>query len=920
MTLLFCSCGPIAPEDWAPSLSMILLGLGGSTTNPTSLKPGQVVNFNGGQGNVTGTVVDINGDGIADGIALGPANSGITPSNSRPILILMNSGEGESPDGMDVNGDGNIDYFIFIKNEGNITLSAQPNGSGNQITVVLGQGFDTNGDGAIDNPILKQLASDTISPVSTITPAGGTYTSSQNITILCSDNIAPGHIVYTKNGTTPNYRPINGIIKNPPTTSFTVGAEGDGTYTIRYLCRDLVGNLESLHTETYVIDGNVPSVTASLASIYVSNSSGAIDSSQLTWSSNVNGSYSLRSGGTNCTDGTELSNGNIIAAIPDTSTILNAGSLALGNTTIRVCVTSTNNGLVGSYALIITRDDTPPTVTASPTSGSYISLVSVSLTCNDTGGAGCDKIAYSSGTGSAPTDPAITGTTGNITSGNLYSSSIATADLTTTYVKYIARDQAGNTTVVGNESYTVETTPSIPTQVSVLGVGTEIFVQWAPVSNATEYRVYYSTTSPVTISSASITGITNTYHKITSLITDTMYYVRVEAMNSLGAVSQLSQEQTVYTTTTPPGAVVSGSYVDVSAGYGGSAQEISGLIDPISNKLLFITSDGLNNGNPSLYRCNIDGSSCIRTDISAGQGNGSYYIFPFIDLLSNKLLVVVRNGANNLRPSLFRCNLDGTGCTHTDISAGQGINSGMAVSAVIDSISNKLLVVTQNGTNNNKLSLFRCNLDGSNCTHVDISTGQGINSGKEPFSLIDYTSNKLLVVTQNGANSNKLSLFRCNLDGSNCTHADISVGQGTDSGIAPTAVIDSISGKLLVVTQNSNINGHPGLFRCNLDGSGCTHTDISAGQGMNSGALPSLVIDLVSNKLLAVTQNVASNSTPSLFRCDLDGSNCTHTDLSAGQGIDSGTSPYALINPITGKLFVLTQNGANGTKPGLFIW
>ncbi|WP_167884435.1 hypothetical protein, partial [Leptospira ilyithenensis] len=43
---------------------------------------------------------------------------------------------------------------------------------------------------------------------------------------------------------------------------------------------------------------------------------------------------------------------------------------------------------------------------ANPTSGSYITFFSVSLTCNDAGGAGCDKIAYSTQTGSAPTDPA----------------------------------------------------------------------------------------------------------------------------------------------------------------------------------------------------------------------------------------------------------------------------------------------------------------------------------------------------------------------------------------------------------------------------------------------------------------------------------------------------------------------------------
>ncbi|TGN14191.1 chitobiase/beta-hexosaminidase C-terminal domain-containing protein, partial [Leptospira ilyithenensis] len=249
-----------------------------------------------------------------------------------------------------------------------------------------GQGFDSNGDGVVDNPILSQIANDTTPPTSSILPAGGAYPSAVSLTINCSDNIAPSQMVYTTNGSAPTFNPINGIIRNPPSARFTVGAEGNGTYFVRYFCRDLAGNLENAHSETYVIDSNVPSVTASLASVYVSNNGGAINSSQLTWSSSVGGTYSVRSGGTNCTDGVELSNGSATAGTPNTATNFTASALSVGNTTIRVCVTNPNNGFTGSYALTITRDDTPPTVGANPTSGSYITFFSVSLTCNDAGG------------------------------------------------------------------------------------------------------------------------------------------------------------------------------------------------------------------------------------------------------------------------------------------------------------------------------------------------------------------------------------------------------------------------------------------------------------------------------------------------------------------------------------------------------
>ncbi|WP_411823785.1 hypothetical protein [Leptospira sp. 'Mane'] len=370
----------------------------------------------------------------------------------------------------------------------------------------------------------------------------------------------------------------------------------------------------------------------------------------------------------------------------------------------------------------------------------------------------------------------------------------------------------------------------------------------------------------------------------------------------------------------PPGTNGSGTNIDLSLGQGiNSGTYPVALIDSSSNKLLVITTNGANNNKLSLFRCNLDGTSCTHTDISAGQGTGSGGDLPsgVIDYISNKLIVVTNNGANNNKPSLFRCNLDGSNCTHTDISIGQGTGSGNAPSVVIDSISSKVLVLTKNVANNSKPSLFRCDLDGTNCTHTDISTGQGSDCGWSPFAIIDSISNKLLVVTTNGANSFKPSLFRCNLDGSNCTHTDISASENANSGMTPAAVIDPILNKLLVVTYNYARNGKSSLFRCDLNGSNCTHSDISTGQGTDSGYTPSVLLDLISSKILVVTFNVANSSKPSLFRCNSDGSNCTHTDISAGQGYSSGQQPFALFDPITGKLLVVTTNNS---LPSLFLW
>ncbi|HEY3235864.1 MAG TPA: hypothetical protein VGJ84_14195, partial [Polyangiaceae bacterium] len=257
-----------------------------------------------------------------------------------------------------------------------------------------------------------------------------------------------------------------------------------------------------------------------------------------------------------------------------------------------------------------------------------------------------------------------------------------------------------------------------------------------------------------------------------------------------------------------------------------------------------------------------------------------------------------------------------TVATYTDISAGQDGRSGFVPSLVVDATNSKLLVATSNGANSAKPALFRCDLDGSGCTYTDISAGQGIDRGWTPSAVIDMTSAKLLVVTDNLYH--RPSLFRCNLDGSGCSYTDISAGQGPGSGYTASAVIDSTNRKLLVATRNASNSGKPALFRCNLDGSGCTYTDISAGRGVDSGWSPSAAIDATNGKLLVVTENGANANKPALFRCHLDGTGCTYTDISVGQGANSGLAPSVVIDMVNGNLLVVTDNGANSDKPGLF--
>lgn len=253
------------------------------------------------------------------------------------------------------------------------------------------------------------------------------------------------------------------------------------------------------------------------------------------------------------------------------------------------------------------------------------------------------------------------------------------------------------------------------------------------------------------------------------------------------------------------------------------------------------------------------------------------------------------------------------------IGAVSGVNTGYLPSAIIDETNGKLLVAAMNPSGGGKLGLFRCDLDGSCRTHLDISAGQATNSGQSPAITIDPVHQKVLVVTTNASvnGGNKPSLFRCNLDGTSCTHTDISTGLSS-SGFHPSVVVDTVNNKLLAVTMNSSTGTRPTLFRCNLDGTSCTHTDITAAQPALSGYKPSAAIDRRNGALVVATSDGAREYRPSLFRCALDGTACTFADLSDGQGVASGSEPNLLVDGTTGAYLVVTANGADEARPALF--
>jgi hypothetical protein len=101
------------------------------------------------------------------------------------------------------------------------------------------------------------------------------------------------------------------------------------------------------------------------------------------------------------------------------------------------------------YSDSIILDTTSPSTNASPGGGMYYSTQSVTLTCSDGSGAGCQRIYYTTD-GSTPT-----------TSSTVYSTPISIASNET--LKFFARDNVGNTSSVSTETYLFAPPPAITT-------------------------------------------------------------------------------------------------------------------------------------------------------------------------------------------------------------------------------------------------------------------------------------------------------------------------------------------------------------------------------------------------------------------------------------------------------------------------
>jgi len=215
---------------------------------PAAFMPGSVINLPTSSGGFqSATVIDMNRDGVADGLDLN--GDGIP----EILFITLNASRAV---GLDLNGDGVIDYYLIINFDGSNTLqTARTGGSPVKVTTDASgaTGFDTVGAGGSAQDILTQIRNDATTPTIGASPAGGTFAGPQSITLTCSDSVACNAIAYTTDGSTPSFSGSGNTIVVGKSAGLTVSA----TSTIRYITRDAKGNVSGIGQHTYTINSGV---------------------------------------------------------------------------------------------------------------------------------------------------------------------------------------------------------------------------------------------------------------------------------------------------------------------------------------------------------------------------------------------------------------------------------------------------------------------------------------------------------------------------------------------------------------------------------------------------------------------------------------------------------------------------------------
>jgi hypothetical protein len=226
------------------------------------------------------------------------------------------------------------------------------------------------------------------------------------------------------------------------------------------------------------------------------------------------------------------------------------------------------------------------------------------------------------------------------------------------------------------------------------------------------------------------------------------------------------------------------------------------VLDP--GKLLYAAvTNGAASGKLGLLRCGLDGNGCVFKDIGTATGaanftggNPTVMIDP-----ANQKVVITTNDSSVYLLHLWRCDLQGDNCVRTDAHAGQPNSSCDFPRSTFDATTGQVLTVTRNTIDpvNKQASLFRCDAKTAVCAHANVTAGQQKVPAAKPS--VGVFGGTLFFLTRPETVAQPW-LFRCKVDGTGCAKYDLSP---TTNGFGDqhSLVVDPKTGRVYAAAYNS---------------------------------------------------------------------------------------------------------------------
>ncbi|QDF06099.1 hypothetical protein BHS04_23235 [Myxococcus xanthus] len=274
----------------------------------------------------------------------------------------------------------------------------------------------------------EQYALDTVAPVTTATPAGGTYRSTQSVVLACTDN-ADG------SGCAATYYTLDGSAPTTSSLRYSAAISVSTSATLRFFSVDLAGNVEPAKSEQYTLDTVAPVTTATPAGGTYRSTQSVV----LACTDNADGS------------GCAATYYTLDGSAPTTSSLRYSAAISISTSaTLRFFSVDLAGNAEPAKSEQYALDTVAPVTTATPAGGTYRSTQSVVLACTDNAdGSGCAATYYTLD-GSAPT-----------TSSLRYSAAISIS--TSATLRFFSVDLAGNAEPAKSEQYTLDTVAPVTT-------------------------------------------------------------------------------------------------------------------------------------------------------------------------------------------------------------------------------------------------------------------------------------------------------------------------------------------------------------------------------------------------------------------------------------------------------------------------